>query len=68
MQSNELATIAAAVQEALQTAYMLARSDAAHNDNVDPAGIPKRDPHRAASPGSIKGLLLDCRYPLGAKK
>jgi len=69
MRSNELETIAASMQDARHQAYMLGRSDAAHNDNVALEDTSERQPHRAASPpGSIKGFLPDCRYPLGAKK
>ena len=69
MQSNELETIAPSMQDARHGPYTPGRNDVAHNDNVTSAGISEREPHRAASPpGSIKGLLLDCRYRPGAKK
>ncbi len=121
MQSNELETIAASIQDALHRAYALGRSDAlrrvvemvqadelgsktvallghseppaeevpqieappaepeieasaapsdaAHNDNAEPASIPEQEQHQASSPpASIKDFLLDYLYPLGAKK
>lgn len=71
MQSNELETIVASIQDAPHCAYALhlkpetMAADAAHNDNAEPAGTPEREQHQTSSPpGSIKDFL----YPLGAKK
>ena len=69
MQSNELETIAAAIQDALHRAYAPGRSDAAHNDNAKPAGAPGRERHQASSsPGTNRDFPLDSLYPLGAKQ